>query len=346
NPQGGFQPEKIVSLTAAGQAGELRSRAIRTLIGCTFLWGLSFSVMKSLSLAQQKLLPGPGSWFFTSLDVAYRFGLAAVVLAILAWREIRTLRRREVEQGIVISGVAAAGILFQMDGLSYTDASVSAFLTQGYCVFIPVWLALRHRRLPGRKIMLCILLVILGVGVLARLNWHEFKLGRGEWETLLGSLMFTGQILCLEHPRYATNRPAPFSVVMFAAMALFCLPVILATAPGWSATWQAYASIPTLVFLLILVVPCTLMAYLMMNQWQRHVSATEAGLIYCIEPVCASALALFLPAWFSRWVGIDYPDEQFTLRLLIGGGLITAANLLLQSRWLEPAASQAAPRSN
>ena len=85
-----------------------------------------------------------------------------------------------------------------------------------------------------------------------------------------------------------------------------------------------------------LIVVCTLTGYLIMNRWQRQVTATEAGLIYCIEPVCASALALFLPALFSGWASIHYPNEQLTARLIIGGVLVTAANLLLQSRWLEP----------
>jgi len=47
-------------------------------------------------------------------------------------------------------------------------------------------------------------------------------------------------------------------------------------------------------------------------------------------------MALFLPAIFSLWAGIDYENEQLTLRLFIGGGLITGANVLLQSNWLEP----------
>jgi drug/metabolite transporter (DMT)-like permease len=87
--------------------------------------------------------------------------------------------------------------------------------------------------------------------------------------------------------------------------------------------------------MVIIVLFCTLGAFMLMSRWQRQVTATEAGLIYCAEPVFASALALFLPGWFSHWTGLDYPNEQLTARLLLGGGLITAANVLLQSRWLE-----------
>lgn len=292
--------------------------------------------MKALALAQQSLLPDASSWFFTALGVMYRFGAAGVILSVIYFRELKTISRREVEQGMLIAIFGAGGILFQMDGIGYTAASTCAFLTQGYCVFIPLWVALTHRRWPPLKIFLSTALVVGGAAVLSRLNFHDLKLGRGELETLVASLLFTGQILCLENPRYAGNRPGNFSAVMFLVMALLCVPLAWGTAPNAQAFLRAYASPATCVFLAMLVVFCTLMAYVMMNRWQKFVTATEAGLIYCIEPVIASFLSLSLPAVFSTWADIHYANEQLTGRLFVGGGLITAANLLLQSRWLEP----------
>ncbi len=315
-----------------------RRKAVRILVFCTILWGLSFPVMKALAQTQQNILPHTGSWFFTSLGVMYRFGFAGLILGVIYLRQLRTTTRRELEQGIVLAVFGGGGILFQMDGLAYTDASISAFLTQGYCLFIPLWVAVVNRRWPSLKIVLSTVLVVVGVAVLAQLNLHSLKLGRGELETLIASLLFTGQILCLEQPRYAVNRPANFSTVMFLLMALLCVPLVCATAPGAAACLRAYASLPACGFLAILVVFCTLISYTMMNRWQKFVTATEAGLIYSIEPVIASLLALFLPAIFSLWAGINYANEELTVRLFVGGGLIMVANILLQSKWLEPKA--------
>jgi len=305
------------------------------LVLCTLFWGMSFPVMKALVLTQHELLPTAGSWFFTALSVVFRFGLAGLILLPFAFRQLRTLRWLEVEQALVISLFGGLGILFQMDGLSYTSASTSAFLTQGYCVFIPVWVALVNRRWPTRKIFLCVAFVIAGVGVLAEISVHSLRLGRGEIETLVASLLFTGQILSLEHPRYNGNRSQCLTVVMLLATGLFAVPLAIYTAPSASAWWQAYASPAAGGFLAILVLFCTLTAFILMNKWQPFVSATEAGLIYCAEPVFASALALFLPEMFSRWADISYANESLTVKLLIGGGLIAFANVLLQSRWLE-----------
>jgi drug/metabolite transporter (DMT)-like permease len=321
--------------------GQLRAKAIRILLLCTLFWGLSFPVMKALGLAQHNLVPAAGTWFLTFLGVLYRFGASALILGLISFASLRTISRREIEQGIVIAIFGAGGILFQMDGLAYTQASTCAFLTQGYCVFIPLWVALNRRRWPSRKIVISTVLVVSGVWVLSRLNVHDFRLSRGECETLIASLLLTGQILCLESPRYAGNRPENFSTVMFGVMALISLPFALATVPNAGALVRPFATPFTCALLAVLVFFSTLISYVMMNYWQKHVSATEAGLIYCIEPVVASFLCLFLPALLSAWAMIHYENEQLTVRLFIGGGLILAANVLIQSKWLEPETAQA-----
>jgi drug/metabolite transporter (DMT)-like permease len=66
-----------------------------------------------------------------------------------------------------------------------------------------------------------------------------------------------------------------------------------------------------------------------MNRWQRWLSATEAGLIYCIEPVIAAILSGFLPGWISCYAGINYPNEALRWTLLLGGLLIVSATVLV-----------------
>jgi drug/metabolite transporter (DMT)-like permease len=169
------------------------------------------------------------------------------------------------------------------------------------------------------------------VAVLAGVDWRNFRLGRGELETLIASVLFTGQILWLERPAYAQNNVNHFSSVMFTAMSLLCVPLVWATALQPGDCVRAYQSGAALGYMAVLVVFSTLGGYMIMNHWQRRVTATEAGLIYCIEPVFASTLALFLPAWFSQWAGIAYANERITASLLLGGGLITMANLIIQT---------------
>jgi drug/metabolite transporter (DMT)-like permease len=290
---------------------------------------LSFPVMKTLTLAQQELLPGRSTWFISALCVLYRFALAALGMAVLAAPGLRGLTRREVAQGVGLGLFGSGGLLFQLDGLAYTSASTSAFLTQFYCLLIPVWLAMLHRRMPSKRVLVCAGAVLAGVAVLSGFDWREFRLGRGEVETLIGSVLFTGQILWLQRPGYAGNDVRRFTLVMFAVMALSMVPVAAATTRAASDWWVAYSTGPLLVLLAVLVGVCTFGGYLLMNRWQPAVSATQAGLIYCAEPVFVSLLVLFLPQWLARFAGVEYPNESLTWRLLVGGGLITAANVVL-----------------
>jgi len=296
--------------------------------------------MKTLVLTQQRLLPGANSWFLSSLCVAGRFLAAGMVLFLLSPSQLRSVNRREVEQGLWLALFAAVGICLQMDGLALISASTSAFLTQLYCVLIPLWVAVTRRRFPRLGILFCCGLVLVGMALLARLNIFALRLGRGELETLASSVAFTAQILCLEHPRFASNRPREITTVMLLAMGVFALPVVAITAPGFGACIQVYRSWSALSLLAILIVVCSIIPFVLMNRWQREVTATEAGVVYCGEPVFTSLLALFLPGWLSGWTGVDYASESVTTRLLLGGGLVTAANVLLQTPWINGQAAK------
>lgn len=313
------------------------------LVLATAFWGVSFPVMKALGMVQQPLVPEAGSWFIASLALVYRFGAAALLLLLVCGRTLRELSRRELEEGVGLGGFAAGGLLLQMDGLAHTAASTSAFLTQFYCVILPLWAALVERRRPAPRVALCVGLALAGVAVLSGIDWRQLRLGRGELETLGASVIFTGQILWLQRPGFAGNNVNRFTLVMFVTIALCCLPVALLTTPA-AADWvRPYRGGPALALLAVLVLGCTIGAYGLMNAWQPFVSATQAGLIYCAEPLFASICAFVLPAWISSWSGIRYPNETLGTALLIGGGLVTLANVLMQ--WTPPKAPAEARRA-
>lgn len=322
------------------------TRALLMLVLATFCWGLSFPLIKALHLVHVKLLPEGSSWFSAVYLVAPRFVLALVVLLAVQAHGGWGVTRGELKQGLVIGAFSTVGMLLQNDGLQYTAASTSAFLTQFYAIVIPVYLALRWRRSPPKVVWLSCGLVLAGVAILGQFNWRTFSLGRGEWETLLASLFFMGQILWLEKKEFAANRPAKLTLVMFAVQALAFATLAVVTAPDAHALLVPWTSPAWLAMTIVLTVVCTLGAYGLMNAWQPKITATEAGLIYCVEPIFGSAMALFLPGIFSRWAGVDYANETATWTLLIGGGLITLANIFIQlnppKRDLDPSPRRAA----
>lgn len=298
------------------------------ILTCAF-WGLSFPVLKALQLEQAARLPEASSWFLAAWIQLARFGTAAVLLA-PALLHLPKPTRKEIQQGFELAAWGGLGMGIQTDGLAYTEASTSAFLTQAYCVLLPLWTAARHRQLPSRRLVGATGLVIAGTAILSGLRPGNLTIGRGEFETLLSTVFFTGQILTLEKARYAENRGRPVTLMMCIGIAVLALPVAWTTAPTPTAMLTASGSLPAAAMLTSLAVFCTIGAFLLMNTYQRYVPASEAGLIYTSEPVFASAYALFLPALLAGWAGISYANEEFTPALLWGGGAILAANIWMQ----------------
>lgn len=307
-----------------------RLRAVQMLILANACWALSFPTMKAVEAYQRGVFADSSSWFITSLSLVVRFGLAAIVMLLICAPTLRRLTRLEIWEGVGLGFFGGIGLVFQMDGLAHTAASTSAFLTQFYCLLIPLIVAWQSRRWPSPTVVVSSLMVIAGVAVLSNVDWQNLRIGRGELETIVASTIFTGQILWLQRTKFAANNVNHFTLVMFVVTALVCLPVVLATAPGQLPLREAFLTGPMLVLMAILAGVCTLGGYVLMNYWQPRLTATQAGLLYCLEPIFASVFAMFLPGWFSAMAGINYANEKIGWNLVLGGGLITIANALIQ----------------
>lgn len=301
--------------------------AVWWLIAATAVWGLSFPIMKVLHLVQAEF---SHSWFLAAWLLCLRFALSGIIL-LAADRTCRRPTASEWWQGLGLAAFAAPGLILQADGLGQTEASTSAFLTQAYCILLPLWAAFAHRTWLSRRVLLCTALVVIGIGILSKIDLNTLHIGPGEWKTLLAAAFFTGQILWLERPTFANNRPNSASLVMFMAIAAACLPLAVSATPSLAAFSTAWLNGRTLLMLAVITLGCTLFSFLMMNRWQKHVSATEAGLIYCLEPVFTAAYVFFLPALLGQLLQVDYSNEALTTSILVGGGLVTLANLFLQS---------------
>ena len=309
-------------------------RAVLFLVLTCALWGVSFPIVKVLQLEQLSRIPDASGVFLASWIQVARFGLAALILLPFISRLPRPTRL-EIRQGLFLALWGGLGMGIQTWGLGHTEASTSAFLTQAYCVFLPLIACLRSRKRPSIRILGATVLVILGGAILSGVRPDNLSLGIGEQATLLSAVFFTVQILNLEAPKYADNRGRPVTLVMSIGIALLWLPVTFFTAPTPADVLNVGASLPAFVLIASLALFCSVGAYLIMNIWQRRVSATEAGLIYTTEPIFAAGYALILPVPLAAMTATSYANETLTFSLVIGGALILLANIW--THWKLPA---------
>lgn len=299
------------------------------LIGATILWGASFPLLRGLQLAQREHAPHVPDSALAFADTAIRFGLATLFLLPIYGKDLFQVTRREWSQAIGLSFFAGFGLYLQTVGLAWTDASISAFLTQLYTLIVPLIVALRDRRFPSLRVVMACGMVLIGVAMLSPGLLSHFTLGPGELVIILSTGFLACQIVWVERPIYAENRPGLVTLIMFIILTgIFILgyPITGGTARF---AGQLFDTPALWELTLALVFFCTIINFFIMNRWQRCVSATEAGLIYCIEPVIATVLSAFLPGWISHLAGISYPNETLTWTLFAGGALIIIATILV-----------------
>ena len=126
------------------------------LIGCTFLWGTSFVVLKSA------LDDMPTLWI-----LAIRFSGAALLMMLFGIRRLRDLDCGYWKGGAVMGTLLAAAYIIQTYGLLYTTPGKNAFLTATYCVLVPfLWWFFRRQK-PERSNLIAALICFVGIGLVS-----------------------------------------------------------------------------------------------------------------------------------------------------------------------------------
>ena len=310
--------------------GALLIRQARALlIGATVLWGVSFPLLRGLELAQREHAPQVSDSALACADTAIRFGLAALFLLPIYGRELFRITWREWSQAIGLSFFAGFGLYLQTVGLAWTDASISAFLTQLYTLIVPLIVALRDRRFPSLRVVTACGMVLIGVAMLSPGLLTHFTLGPGELVIIFSTGFLASQIVWVERPLYVENRPGLVTLIMFGLLTGMFVFAYLVTGGTTRDAGRLFDTPALWELTLAVVLFCTVINFYIMNSWQRCVSATEAGLVYCIEPVIATVLSAFLPGWISHLAGITYPNETLTWTLFAGGALIIIATILV-----------------
>src|SRR4051795_4427265 len=165
--------------------------AVVVLVAVCVVWGSTFVVVKN---AVERM---PVMDF-----LAWRFAIAALVMAALRPRTLRALSPTARRHGVILGLALAAGYIAQTFGLERTPATVSGFITGLFVVFTPLCSGLLlHRRVDKMA------WVAVGVATcgLALLSLHGLRVGTGEAITLLCAVSFALHIVGLGEWSTATD---------------------------------------------------------------------------------------------------------------------------------------------
>ena len=301
-----------------------RSAAPRTrqatiaLLLVTVLWGFTFVWMKQALLTSERHLGAAGIVAGVGLFMVLRFGLAALLMFVLPSVR-RGLTGGVWLGGLWIGGLLLAGFLLQMFGLQGISAPVSAFLTSLYVVFT----ALLVSRRPGHRVSATLVvgavLATLGAGFIQ--GPPQLSFGPAEWLTVGCAFVFALHILATER---VTRRHAPLPVT-FTTFACVTLGSLVTLAIGMAGDGPDLASIGRLALdpsfaqpMLLSSFLATTLALSLMNTYQRELEPVRAAILYAVEPIWATLVA----------IGLGQAEAGFWLA--VGGGSLLLGNVIAE----------------
>lgn len=275
-----------------------RRLAVVALIAMAMVWGSTFFSMKSLVTR----IPVPDM-------LALRFGLAAIVLAVVGWRHLR-MSRATLLQGAALGLLYGAAQIIQAYGLALTAASVSGFITGLYVVFTPLLGAIFLRDRLAPALWLAVALATAGLAVLSLDLSGGFPLGPGELLTLVSAVLYAGHIIVAG--RFSTTDNAmSLTIAQTAVIAIMCLVVALPggiTVPSEPGDWALIGYLA--------LFSGALAIYLQI--WaQAIVDPTTAAVVMSTEPLWAATFAVM------------FGGELLSGRMLVGGSMMFAAMLFV-----------------
>lgn len=270
------------------------------------------------SLALLAMAASWGSTFYLIHDLldrvpvtdflAVRFAIASIFLLAVAPRAVARLSPTARKHAVVLGFLYGGAQILQTAGLAQTPASVSGFITGMYVVCTPLFAAVLLRTRIGPMTWFAVAIAVTGLGVL---TLSGLSIGYGEAITLLSALLYALHIVGLG----TWSRPTD-------ALGMAILQIIVITVICGAASAPGGIVLPdrTSDWLSMLYMAVVAGALAMLGQtWaQAHLPPTRSAIIMSMEPVFAAFFAVLLGG------------ESTTARMLIGGGLVFAAMLIVE----------------
>ena len=263
-------------------------------------WGSSFPLTKALLDRM------------TALNfLAVRFTLAALLMIALFYKAMRRLSRRALVRGVWLGLAYGIAQILQTIGLEHTPASISGFITGMYVVLTPLCAAVLLRSTIGPRVWLGAGIATVGLAIL---GLNGLSIGFGEAITLSSALIYALHIVGLSAWSQAREALGLAGVQMVITAAVSVVAALLIeggiTLPTTGFDWLA---------IVYMAVVSGAVAMIVQSWAQAHLAPSRAAITMATEPAWA---ALF---------SITFLDEPLTWRMAVGGTLMLAAMVIVES---------------
>jgi drug/metabolite transporter (DMT)-like permease len=287
-----------------------RRLAELALVGNTVVWGATFTVVKNA-------LGGVSAILFLAL----RFSLATAALVLIFRKPLAHHSWKNAAPGLLVGLFLFLGYLFQTQGLRYTSAPKSAFLTGLTSVLAPLFASSVYGIRPRISEVFGLLTAMVGLGLMT-LPDASGSINRGDVLTLFGAAAFAAHIVTLGH----FSKDVRFELLSVAQVGTAA--VLAITLFPWAETPRVEWQPPVLWAILITGLLATALAFTVQAWAQKFTTSTRTAVIYMLEPVVA-----WLTSYLLAGEGLSRPGAAGAA-LILGGVLLV--ELKPVNRWQHP----------
>jgi drug/metabolite transporter (DMT)-like permease len=299
------------------------------LVLTTFVWGTTFFMARGLLDAES-----PGHWPPLAYMFA-RFGGAALILAVLFWRQLAGASAQAWRAGATLGLLMGAGFGLQAAGQVYTTASKSAFVTGLTTPLVPFVAYAVSRVRPRWENLVGVALASAG-GLLILAPQPGAGVNFGDLLTLVSTALFALHITLLSvyARRFEVRQITVLQIASAAVFITIAWVSLRASAAAFGAAalpaFAAREAAPItfswgiVAQLFYLAAVATVAVFFLWTWGQSRTSATHAAVIFSLEPVFATAFAVAARGSHEEWLGA---------RGWAGAGLVFAGIIVSELRW-------------
>ncbi len=277
------------------------------------LWGSSLTVVKQSSAT-----------FEPNFILMVRFGLSAIILAIIFNKNIREASKKDIKTGLIIGIFLFMAYSSQTLGVTYADPGRSAFLSASYCVIVPflAWAVTKER--PDKFNIIAAVIAVIGIYFISKSGVEpgtsifdaDKEMILGDGLALLSGFLFAAHIVAVSVLAKGKD-PILMTIFQFASASVLAGIVTFTLEDNSQMAITSYKPVAELLYLAIF---CTTIALLLQNIGQKYTDESSAAIILGFESVFGILIPVLL--------GI----EKLTTNSIIGFVMIFAAIIISETK--------------
>lgn len=251
-------------------------KADASLLLITLFWGASYPLM---SIVVKDIPP------FSFLVI--RYFISGIILGLFCIKKLNKINKQTVIAALFVGGTLGVGCSFQLSGLLYTTPSKSGFITGLSVVFVPIYLAVIHKKLPSKKTTIGAVLALAGLWLIS-MKQGSMNINLGDILTLLCAAVFALQIMAVD--KFAKN----VDIMLLTCLEMFVIGILAIPPAIVVDKFNISISYFTVFAMAFMIFFGTIAAHSIQNKMQPFTDPAHAAIIYLAEPVFGGIFSVLI----------------------------------------------------